>query len=136
LERPSQYEAPYSIQHPVKSRYDRLVTGLGDLAKFSGLLRHNLGSPGEGIEYRTQMENALLDVSILEAEISCYFSKQDFLTVFPYFSRETVLQDVVEEEVRLETVGKRRLLIQEICEANHWFEDQGKRLTAEEIPEN
>lgn len=130
------YTNQYAISHPVKSRYDRLLSALADAAKYEMLISQGLMAPGEGRGARSSSKDALMDASLLEAEIAGgYFKPEDFKAVFPAFDARRIFSQLMGETLSVDLLNARAVLIKKICETNHWFEDEGHRMTASEIPE-
>ncbi len=95
-----------------------------------------VGNGDEGKQEIRDRESALMDASIIEGEMACYFKERDFQEVYPQYDQAHIFDQIVSERVTMVILEQRRAKIKEVCEANNWFEgDDGHRLTADEIPE-
>lgn len=125
----------YAVQHPVRSRYERLLAALGDVAVLQMKIRKGSGVPGDGRAAYLDAEEAMRDASVIEAEIAAgYFSDEDFRRVYGEAKRETLWVTLPDEAVSFETLSKRQAVVKRVCEENDWFEaEMEMRMSASEF---
>jgi hypothetical protein len=125
----------YAIQHPVRSKYENLLSSLADATASRYGMKQNMGLPGDGRLSFADANDALRDAAVIEAEITAgYFSAEDFARVFPGYEPSTVWVDLPQEKLDFMTLSTRQALIKQICEENDWFEAEDvHRIRADEF---
>lgn len=135
-EKLSEYESPYSLQHPVKTAYSAMIQALWKAGGYQTMIGQGLGEPGEGKEMHMKMWDELINANRLQGEIvGGWFKDKDLESVYPGYEKPSLVRMVSGERPSLDLLNQRQIKIKAVCEREHWFEDEGHRLTAEEIPE-
>lgn len=127
------YTNQYAIAHPVKSMFFELLDALGAVGR-AGLRSTVIVLGGGGANSAVEADRFLKDALTLEVEIASIFSADDFAKVFPEFHRESIFSDARGLGLDLDDLTARMVRVRDVCEKNHWFEDEGHRPGARDYP--